>query len=421
MSVVRQSDGETIQSQDRSRPAVWPFGLLVTLSVWAYWNSLEEAALAWRTEQYSHGLLMPVAAVALLWLRRLGGRLDWRPVSRAEQHVLLLTAVFLGLAGLMHLAAARISMAIAPSNLAGGIFASAVGFFAAVFYALGLVILAVGSARSWLLQQQESQDRTQASSGTTRPAKLRPARDFTVNLSDADGTRLGAGRTWLTGHLVGLSLIVLGTVFRLGFSFAGLEFPSMLSFIVVLSGVVTLGLGPKALRWSWPAAVMLLFAFPLPFSVERAVLVPLQGIAASAGTYFLQILGLDAINEGAHFIKLGDIQLGVVEQCSGLRMATVFLALVLLYLFLVEVPRWQIPVLLISAVPIAVFVNVLRITVTGVLYVYVGADWAQRVFHDWAGFLMPLVAVFLLLVLRAILDWLIILEEESSLPLPQRL
>jgi len=61
-----------------------------------------------------------------------------------------------------------------------------------------------------------------------------------------------------------------------------------------------------------------------------------------------------------------------------------------------------------------------RITLTGLLYVYAGREWGQRVFHDWAGFLMPLLAVLLLIALRALLDCLIVFEEETEIPLAQR-
>src|SRR6185312_8798043 len=47
--------------------------LLVVLGclVWAFWSTLTELALVWKTnDQYSHGYLVPGFAVFLLWLRR---------------------------------------------------------------------------------------------------------------------------------------------------------------------------------------------------------------------------------------------------------------------------------------------------------------------------------------------------------------
>jgi hypothetical protein len=57
---------------------------------------------------------------------------------------------------------------------------------------------------------------------------------------------------------------------------------------------------------------------------------------------------------------------------------------------------WQKIVIVSSAVPIALVVNVLRITATGVLFETVGSEWAKAVFHDLAGWLMMPAALVLL-------------------------
>src|SRR6202035_2382357 len=44
-------------------------GLILVL-VWAYWNSLTRLAHLWENPQYSHGYLVPLFTLILLWLRR---------------------------------------------------------------------------------------------------------------------------------------------------------------------------------------------------------------------------------------------------------------------------------------------------------------------------------------------------------------
>lgn len=403
-------DASTRDLRGNSSP--WALGLLLAVLVWAYWNTLAEAALAWRGDQYSHGPWMPIAAVALLWLRRRGGRSDWRPQGPEEARWFFAMTAVWTLAGFTYLGGQWLAKSIPPSDLARGILSSAIIFLATLLYTLGLIWGVVAAARTWLVFQQIARE-TEEKPRLDEGLELTAGRDPGTISEGATGSQ-----KWR--HALGFGILISAVVLRLVFSYLGLEVPAMGTFILAALGVFLEVLGPRAFRWCWPAMVMLFFAFPLPYSVERAVLVPLQGVAATSGTYLLQTLGLDATNEGAHFIRLGDIQLGVVEQCSGLRMATVFLALVVLYVSIAELPRWQIPLLVLSAVPIALVVNVLRITVTGVLYVYAGAEWAQRVFHDWAGFLMPIMAVLLLMAFRWLLDRLILFEEESAIPLPQR-
>jgi exosortase/archaeosortase family protein len=52
--------------------------------------------------------------------------------------------------------------------------------------------------------------------------------------------------------------------------------------------------------------------------------------------------------------------------------------------------------ILLSAIPIALATNVLRIVVTGLMYLHVGSETAHVFFHDLAGwFMMPVALLFL--------------------------
>ena len=71
--------------------------------------------------------------------------------------------------------------------------------------------------------------------------------------------------------------------------------------------------------------------------------------------------------------------------------------------FLIERPWWDKFVILLSAIPIALAVNIIRITVTGLMYLWSGQDnhFATKLAHDWAGwFMMPLALGFLWLELQ---------------------
>ena len=69
--------------------------------------------------------------------------------------------------------------------------------------------------------------------------------------------------------------------------------------------------------------------------------------------------------------------------------------------------------LLVLTIPIALLVNVIRITVTGVLHQTVGHRVANVVFHDLAGWLMMPLALGLLGIESALLPHLLI-----PVPLP---
>lgn len=212
----------------------------------------------------------------------------------------------------------------------------------------------------------------------------------------------------------GVSLIVVGALFRIVAVYCYFDWLDAFSLIVCLAGIIVLFTGRQGLVWSWQALVFLIFMIPLPFRLQIALGFPLQRIATIASTYLLQTFGLPALAEG-NTILLNDYHLGVVEACNGLGMMMVFFALSTGVVFLIDRPLWQKAFLLASAIPIAIASNVIRITLTGILYETVGGEVADFVFHDLAGYLMPLIALgFLWLELQG-LSRLVIEVEQTTL------
>jgi exosortase/archaeosortase family protein len=93
---------------------------------------------------------------------------------------------------------------------------------------------------------------------------------------------------------------------------------------------------------------------------------------------------------------LSDIDVGVVEACNGLRMTMTFFALSVAVAVYVERPFWQKALIALSAIPIALGCNIVRIAGTCILHETVGHELADRVFHDLAGWLMIPAALIIL-------------------------
>ena len=188
------------------------------------------------------------------------------------------------------------------------------------------------------------------------------------------------------------------------------------TLVPALAGVFLLVGGMKMLRWAGPAIVFLLFMFPLPTFLKENILGKLQKVATIASTFLMQTFGIAAIREGNRISIDNSLELGVVDACSGLRMATIFLALAVAIVLVVRRPWWDRLIILLSAIPIALIVNVIRVTVTGILYMLAkDSELAQKVFHDWAGwFMMPLALGLLYLELQ-ILSALVIEDQTPEL------
>src|SRR5262249_8541829 len=127
--------------------------------------------------------------------------------------------------------------------------------------------------------------------------------------------------------------------------------------------------------------------FPMPFQVETALAGPLQQLAAAAGAYALQTLGFAAVAEG-NVIVVGGYRIGVVGACSGPGLLSGFFALSTRAALVVRRPAWERVVVFMSAAPIGVLVNLVRITATALVYATLGATAAHTFFHDLAGWLM---------------------------------
>jgi exosortase len=196
------------------------------------------------------------------------------------------------------------------------------------------------------------------------------------------------------GSLWGLPLLGLAAAMRFGSAYFQYALIDPLSLVPCLAGITVLALGWQGLRWAWPSIAYLVFMVPLPGFLASMLSQPLQHIGATTSTYLLQTFGIPAVARGT-VIALSQSDLGVEEACSGLRMLMLFLAVCTAAALVMHRDPWQRVVLVLSAVPIAVIANVLRITITGILYETSGAEWAEIVFHDLAGWLMMPLAVIL--------------------------
>jgi exosortase len=167
------------------------------------------------------------------------------------------------------------------------------------------------------------------------------------------------------------------------------------ALLVTGVGMVFLFGGRRTARWAAPGLAFLLFMIPLPYRVEIQLGFPLQRLATIVSTYVLQTLGQPALAEG-NTILIRDFKLGIVEACSGLRMLVTFITFATAACMVVKKPFSDKLLILLSAVPIALVTNVIRIVVTGLMYLHVSSETAHLFFHDLAGwFMMPLALGFL--------------------------
>lgn len=159
-------------------------------------------------------------------------------------------------------------------------------------------------------------------------------------------------------------------------------------------------------RLLWFPFFILLFAVPLPPYLNRTLTFKLKMLASSFSVTMLRLSGVSVAQDG-NIIDLGLDQLQVVDACSGLRyvMPMVLLALLIGHFFVKKGGYgWRKWMLLVMVMPLAVFINSLRIFVTGLLYVNGRPELAQNFFHDFAGLVIFLGAGGALFITASVLN-----------------
>jgi len=216
----------------------------------------------------------------------------------------------------------------------------------------------------------------------------------------------------LSARLAGLLLLAAALGLRLFAASYRIVTIDMYTFVPAICGVFILLGGWSVFRWAWAPLMFLIFMYPLPDEATRYLLGPLQTTATMVSTFALQTLGLEAYREGNQIV-IGEMHLGVVDACSGLRMLTIFCALSVGLVMVGRRSWWENAIILSSAIPIALAVNSIRITVTGVLYQVADTEFAERVFHDWAGLVMMPMAMGMLWAEQYILSNVFLAEIEG--------
>jgi exosortase len=211
-----------------------------------------------------------------------------------------------------------------------------------------------------------------------------------------------------------LPVVLLGLALHLAGAYVFFDWLDMISLLPLLVGLCLCYGGRPVLRWAWLSIGFLIFMLPLPFRLEVALSNPLQQIATLGSTYTLQTLGFAAVSEG-NIIILGNARIGVVEACNGLGMLVTFFALTTAVAIVINRPWVDKVLIVLSAIPIALLSNLIRITITGILGATVGSKAAEVVFHDLAGWLMmPLALGFLWLEVRLLSRLLVEVEPVNT-------
>lgn len=165
--------------------------------------------------------------------------------------------------------------------------------------------------------------------------------------------------------------------------------------IVWVAGMVLVSFGWSRGKNFWPSVLHLVYMLPLPATLYYKVSIWLQMVSSEIGVAILRNLSIPVYLEG-NIIDLGVMQLHVAEACSGLRYLFPILSFSYIFAVLYRGPTWHKAVLLLSAVPITVLMNSVRIAIGGIIANYYGVEWLEGFTHFFEGWVIFIACIILL-------------------------
>ena len=199
------------------------------------------------------------------------------------------------------------------------------------------------------------------------------------------------------------------------------------SMVLAVFGLTLFLAGPSRMKILWFPALYLVFAVVISQRYWEQIAFEMQVLAAVISAGVIQVMGafidLDATVTGSQIDLFftgsgGELErhaLNVEEACSGLRMLMTFLALGVAIAFLATHRRWwQRLIIAASTIPVALFVNILRVVVIAVLYAKVDPSLARGDAHIFIGMLMLIPAALIFLLIGWVLDKMFIYDPAEE-------
>jgi len=176
------------------------------------------------------------------------------------------------------------------------------------------------------------------------------------------------------------------------------------SKIFILGGLFLWMKGWAAVRLMLFPLLFLIFMVPLPSVLVQIVTVPLKMAVSYCAEAILYAVGYPVARTGV-ILSVGPYQLLVADACAGLNSMFTLEALGLLYMNLMNYKSVARNVVLaILVVPISFFANIIRVMILVLVTFHFGDEAGQGFVHDFAGMVLFMVALVLILATDSLLN-----------------
>ncbi|WP_322401493.1 exosortase B [Massilia luteola] len=194
----------------------------------------------------------------------------------------------------------------------------------------------------------------------------------------------------------------------------------IVSIIVVMAAVLLVKRGARALLVLWFPFFFMIFMVPLPSEFVAAITMPMKMAVSWATEHLLFAFGYPISRSGV-ILQIGQYQLLVADACAGLQTLLTLEALGLFYLNLMRHPSaFRNIGLALFIVPISFSANVIRVVVLTLITYYFGDAAGQGFLHGFAGMVLFVTALVLILSIDSALQWYIRRREQREAGLREK-
>jgi exosortase len=197
-------------------------------------------------------------------------------------------------------------------------------------------------------------------------------------------------------HVAGYWILATGFFLYLAGFLMENYYVGMGSMEFIYAGLIVLYLG-------WPIMRLLLFPwaflmFMWPYNFMEDVALDLRLVMSSMSHHVLQIIGVPNVLQGTSILSTPDaahsFAIDIADPCSGIRSLFALVMIAALFAFISFEKLWQQAVIVVLAVPLVIFGNLVRILLLALATTHFGEAFALGTneqpswFHELAGYLV---------------------------------
>ncbi|MEC5163523.1 MULTISPECIES: exosortase B [unclassified Janthinobacterium] len=188
------------------------------------------------------------------------------------------------------------------------------------------------------------------------------------------------------------------------------------SFILLMAAILLLKYGVDGLKLQWFPFFFMLFMIPLPGPLVAAVTLPMKQAVSYVAEHLLFLFDYPVARSGVT-LQIGQYQLLVADACAGLQTLLTLEALGLFYLNVVRhTSAFRNIALALLIVPISFTANVIRVCVLTLVTYYLGDAAGQGFLHGFAGMVLFLSALTLILGVDTLLQFIVNFGGRKAAP-----